>query len=62
MELKKHFITTCRPYKEGTVEAFQQNLKSDNVKKATLTKKTLRLQHVRNVLQCVKSLTNGGKP
>ena len=37
MELKKHFITTCRPYKEGTVEAFQQNLKSDNVKKATLT-------------------------
>lgn len=37
MELKKHFITTCRPYKEGTVEVFQQNLKSDNVKKATLT-------------------------
>ena len=37
MELKKHFIATCRPYKEGTVEAFQQKLKSDNVKKATLT-------------------------
>ena len=37
MELKKHFITTCRPYKEGTVEVFQQKLKSDNVKKATLT-------------------------
>ena len=37
MELNKHFITTCRPYKEGTVEVFQQKLKSDNVKKATLT-------------------------
>ena len=37
MELKKHFITTCRPYKEGTVEVFQQKLKFDNIKKATLT-------------------------
>ena len=37
MELKKHFITTCRPYKEGTVEVFQQKLKYDNIIKATLT-------------------------
>ncbi len=36
MELKKHFITTNRPYQEGTVEVFQQELKSCNVKKATL--------------------------
>ena len=37
MELKKHFITTGRPYKEGIVEVFQQKLRSNNVKKATLT-------------------------
>lgn len=36
MELKKHFITTNRPYTEGTVEVFQQKLKINNVKKATL--------------------------
>ena len=37
MELKKHFITTGRPFQEGTVEVFQQKLKVSNVKKATLT-------------------------
>ena len=36
MELKKHFITTNRPYREGTVEVFQQKLKGTNIKKATL--------------------------
>ena len=37
MELRKHFITTGRPFQEGTVEVFQQKLKVSNVKKATLT-------------------------
>jgi len=37
MELKNHFITTNRPYQEGTVEVFLQKLKSRNVKKATLS-------------------------
>ena len=27
MDLKKHFITTGRPFQEGTVEVFQQKLK-----------------------------------
>lgn len=37
MELGSHFITTNRPYREGTVEVFQQKLNIVNVKKATLT-------------------------
>ena len=37
MNLRKHFITTGRPYKEGTVEVFRQQLHSSSVKKATLT-------------------------
>lgn len=36
MELKKHFITTNRPYREGTVEVFQQKLNTQGVRKATL--------------------------
>ena len=36
MNLRKHFITTGRPYKEGTVEVFRQQLHSASVKKATL--------------------------
>lgn len=37
MELKKHFITVPQEYREGTVEVFQQEVTSGNVKKATLT-------------------------
>lgn len=37
MELKKHFITVPREYREGAVEVFQQKIRSANVKKATLT-------------------------
>ena len=37
MSLKNHFITTNRPYQEGTVEVFQQKITAENVKKATLT-------------------------
>ena len=29
MELKRHFITTERPYKEGAVEVFEQNIPYD---------------------------------
>lgn len=36
MELKKHFITTARPYQEGTVEVYQQKLKINHIKKAIL--------------------------
>ena len=36
MELKKHFITTNRPYREGTVEVFRQKLDTQGVRKATL--------------------------
>ena len=36
MELKKHFITTNRPYREGTVEVFQQKLNTQGIRKATL--------------------------
>ena len=36
MELKKHFITTNRSYKEGTVEVFQQRILGENVSKAVL--------------------------
>ena len=37
MELKKHFITTNRLFREGAVEVFQQRLKVNNIKKATLS-------------------------
>ena len=37
MELKKHFITTERPYQEGAVEVFEQFIPSLPVKKALLT-------------------------
>ena len=37
MELKKHFITTNRPYQEGTVEVFRQKLQGSQIRKATLT-------------------------
>lgn len=40
MELKKHFITVDRPYKEGTVEVFEQPINIPDIeklKKATLT-------------------------
>lgn len=37
MELRQHFITTNRPYKEGTVEVLQQKIITSNVKKATLS-------------------------
>lgn len=37
MELKKRFITTNRPYKEGTVEVFRQKVTAKDIKKATLT-------------------------
>ena len=37
MELKKHFITSNRPYQEGTVEVFKQKIRVCNVKKATLS-------------------------
>lgn len=36
MELKQHFITTNRPFIEGTVEVFQQRVSASNIKKATL--------------------------
>lgn len=36
MDLKKHFITTNRPYYEGTVEVFKQTMNTHGVKKATL--------------------------
>ena len=36
MELKQHFITTDRPYQEGTVEVFQQKSSAASIKKATL--------------------------
>ena len=37
MSLKNHFITSSRPYCEGTVEVFQQKLKTDTVRRANLT-------------------------
>ena len=36
-DLKPHFITVERPYKEGTVEVFEQPIGASGVKKATLT-------------------------
>ena len=36
MNLKVNFITTNRPYREGTVEVFQQKLNTQGVRKATL--------------------------
>lgn len=35
-ELKKYFITTEHPYKEGSVEVFKQNIIESNISKATL--------------------------
>ena len=37
MELKKHFITTERPYREGAVEVFEQNIPHVSARKAVLT-------------------------
>lgn len=34
--LKQHFITVNRPYKEGTVEVFEQIISAEHVKKAVL--------------------------
>lgn len=36
MELKNHFITVNRPYEEGIIEVFQQNISINQVKKAML--------------------------
>lgn len=36
MKLKNHFITTARPYTEGAVEVFEQEISCHNLKKATL--------------------------
>lgn len=36
-DLKPHFITVERPYKEGTVEVFEQRIDAPDVKKAALT-------------------------
>ena len=37
MNLNEHFITSNRPYREGTVEVFRQKISAKNIKKATLT-------------------------
>lgn len=37
MELRNHFITVPREYREGTVEVFRQKITAENVKKATLS-------------------------
>lgn len=37
LDLKPYFITVNRPYKEGTVEVFEQAVAVSDVKKATLT-------------------------
>lgn len=37
MELKHHFITTNRPFKEGTVEVFQQKIVASHIKNALLS-------------------------
>lgn len=36
-ELKKHFITVDRPFKEGTVEVFEQTIPVSGVRRATLS-------------------------
>ena len=36
IDLKPHFITVERPYKEGTVEVFEQEIATKGVKKAEL--------------------------
>ena len=46
MNLNEHFITTDRPYREGTVEVFRQRISAENVKKATLTITALGLYEV----------------
>ena len=37
MELKKHFITVPREYREGAVEVFRQKIMAEQIRKATLT-------------------------
>ena len=37
VDLRPHFITVPRPYKEGTVEVFEQPVAAQDVQKATLT-------------------------
>lgn len=37
IDLKPHFITVERPYKEGTVEVFEQPIKVSGIRKAVLT-------------------------
>ena len=37
IDLKTHFITVDRPYKEGTVEVFEQTIGAMDVKRAALT-------------------------
>ncbi len=44
-ELREHFITTERPYKEGTVEVFEQKIPVSSPKKATLTITALGIYH-----------------
>ena len=46
MNLNEHFITTDRPYREGTVEVFRQRISAENVKKATLAITALGLYEV----------------
>ena len=36
-DLRKHFITVDRPFKEGTVEVFEQMIPASGVKRAVLT-------------------------
>ena len=36
-DLRTHFITVDRPYKEGTVEVFEQPVSASGVRRATLT-------------------------
>lgn len=36
-ELKKHFVTVDRPFKEGTVEVFEQTIPVSSVRRATLS-------------------------
>ena len=37
LDLKNHFITVDRPYKEGAVEVFDQSIPASDVRRATLT-------------------------
>ncbi len=44
-ELRNHFITTARPYQEGAVEVFEQNISAAGVRSAKLTITALGLYH-----------------